>query len=183
MAKRAKNHHKSSGRYLLLLACVVAIAVPVTRHYVKSHHYLGLLNGGVLLESVDRYHRDLFRDTRILLTAYSEQGAMGVVINTPLPEALSRYPEKPAVNPLDEYEHTQVYWGGPVELTTPYSLLLDPGGSTFTMIAPKASLPIIYFGYSGWAAGQLEQEIRRGRWRVSTLNAEQLLGLLRPPQA
>ena len=92
MKTRPNNNKKIAKKFsnarLLLLALAVAIAVPIARFVLNAQQALSLLGTGALLESVDRYHRDMFRHTRVLLTAYSEQGAMGVVINTPLQQAL-----------------------------------------------------------------------------------------------
>lgn len=173
-----KTAKKSSNARLLLLALVVAIAVPVARFVLNAQQALSLLGTGALLESVDRYHQDVFRHTRVLVIAYSEQGAMGVVINTPLQQALTRYTPAPPLSDFASYPLSQVQWGGPVDLLTPYALLLDPGGRSFTMVASKESPSVVYFGYAGWSAGQLESEIARGRWRVTKPDAGTLIRLL-----
>ena len=65
-----------------------------------------------------------------------------------------------------------------MDLLTPFALLLDPDGRSFTMVAPKDSTSVVYFGYAGWSAEQLESEIARGRWRVTKPDADTLIRLL-----
>ncbi len=184
-----------SGRYLLLAAFLIAILVPVTRQQLKARDYIQALAPGVMLEAVRHRPGPLFRDTRVLLLGYSDQGATGVVMGEPLAQGFARYQEPPAVDPaivMERFPDSDVFWGGPVALAEPYRILLDPGALSFTMVAPDSPettgvlSPIahspIYMGYAGWSPGQLENELRRGDWKVKALSRHELLVLLHKEQ-
>lgn len=184
-----------SGRYLLLAAFLIAVLVPVTRQQLKARDYIQALAPGVILEAVRHRPGPLFRDTRVLLLGYSEQGATGVVMDEPLQQGFARYQEPPAIDPaiiMEKFPDSEFFWGGPVALAEPYRLLLDPGALSFTMVAPDLSetagmgshsyLSPIFLGYAGWSPGQLENELRRGDWNVKALSRQELLALLHKEQ-
>ncbi len=123
-----------------------------------------------------------FAKSVVLLLEYSEGGALGLVINRPSKVELSTLAE--------EFEGLAsstepIYVGGPV-----------PAESLFVIFraekAPEGSEPVfgkvhvtrsatvlqglvdadrptdyrVFFGYAGWAPGQLDNEISRGDWHV-----------------
>lgn len=170
--KRKKRRHGS--RRLIIAALLIAITVPVTRHYLKAHHYIESLGPGEVLEAVPRYNPGLFKNTRVLLLSYSPGGATGVVLNEPLPAGLGRYPEPPSLT-LPDVPSTSLHWGGPVALSQPYRVMLDSINEqrtvSFTMVDITTPLADgvsdrVYMGYTGWSAGQLEREIRQRGWRL-----------------
>lgn len=130
-------------------------------------------------------HRSLldpnFTRTVVLLARYSENGAMGLIVNRPTKVALSR-----ALDGLKDAKTRSdpVYLGGPVEIGGVVALLRsrakpDDARLVFAdvyLLSTKASLEKAlaagvessalraYLGYSGWGAGQLEHEIELGSW-------------------
>jgi putative transcriptional regulator len=132
-----------------------------------------------------------FAGTVVYLCEHTEQGALGLVINKPIDITLKNLFEKVEL-PLDREDLAEapVYFGGPVQTergfvlheptggdasdSAPYSSSLKiPGGLEMTTskdvlealsngAGPKKVL--ITLGYSGWGAGQLEEEMGRNGW-------------------
>src|SRR5687767_8499703 len=137
---------------------------------------------------------DTFAGTVVYLCEHTEKGALGLVINKPIDIKLRNLFEKVELS-LDRKDLAEqpVYFGGPVqtergfvlherlhdEATSPYtSTLAIPGGLEMTTskdvleamsngAGPRRVL--VTLGYSGWGAGQLEEEIGRNGWL--TVNA------------
>jgi putative transcriptional regulator len=131
-----------------------------------------LLDGGNLLGS-------FFQRTVVLMCQHDREGAFGLVLNrksggtvgelilADLPEAL---------------REQAVYLGGPVQPSAMSYLHADKPlleanvlpnlalGHSLEALAEIVSVPAdarkvrIFAGYSGWAPGQLDEEIRRGAW-------------------
>ena len=130
-----------------------------------------------------------FRHAVVLVSAHDEEGAMGVVLNQPMPRTLADLDRKFATSALAD---VPLFRGGPVQ---PERLLicgleLSPDGEgmrlhfgieqdladTLRVKAAPGSLHLRgYLGYSGWSAGQLENEMKHGGWAVSPIPAD-LLG-------
>ena len=130
-----------------------------------------------------------FAGTVVYLCEHTEKGALGLVINKPIDIKLRNLFEKIELK-LDhraELAEQPVYFGGPVQtergfvlhekladMPSPYSSTLSvPGGLDMTTSkdvlealasgsGPKKVL--ITLGYSGWGAGQLEDELSRNGW-------------------
>ncbi len=132
-----------------------------------------------------------FDRTVVLLLAYGDEGALGVVLNRPSETEVGR--------PLDRWEELAarpavLFVGGPVQhqaviclarpdrpvptdamegfkAVTPevgtLDLDLDPG-----LLAGQFRQVRIFAGYAGWSAGQLENEIEAGAWWVVDGDAE-----------
>jgi putative transcriptional regulator len=129
-----------------------------------------------------------FAGTVVYLCEHTEQGALGLVINKPiditLKDLFTRV-ELPLSSP--ELAAQPVFFGGPVQTERGFvlhdkvggadssysSTLSIPGGLEMTTsrdvlealshgAGPKRVL--ITLGYSGWGAGQLEDEIGRNGW-------------------
>jgi putative transcriptional regulator len=124
-----------------------------------------------------------FAETVILLVEHDSQGALGLTINRrttePIAEALR---ELPGAGGWSE----PVYLGGPVQETSVFALLrsrdkqeeMKPVVDEVYWVAskpvlekvlaagPAAATVRIYLGYSGWGAGQLENEVRSGSWYI-----------------
>ena len=139
-----------------------------------------------------RFHRSI-----IVMLEHGPQGAMGVIVNKTLdavqfPELLSQLDIPASAGGLDEYP---VYFGGPVEIgrgfvlhstdvMLEHSLFMPPIAITTSMdmlahIAngqgPQNSL--FCLGYTGWSAGQLEDEIRQNAWLHTPMNIDLLFHL------
>ncbi len=132
---------------------------------------------------------ETFERTVVYLCEHTEKGALGLVINKPIDIKLRNLFEKIELK-LDhraELAEQPVYFGGPVQtergfvLHDPTGLGASPYNSTLTvpggleMTTSKDVLEalshgtgprrvLVTLGYSGWQAGQLEDEIGRNGW-------------------
>ncbi len=132
-----------------------------------------------------------FAGTVVYLCEHTEKGALGLVINKPIDITLKNLFEKVELT-LDRADLAEapVYFGGPVQTERGFvlherlsgegddgahynSTLQIPGGLEMTTskdvlealangAGPKRVL--VTLGYSGWGAGQLEDEIGRNGW-------------------
>jgi putative transcriptional regulator len=121
----------------------------------------------------------IFYHSVVFLISYSEQGALGVIVNRPTELAL---------HDVVQGAHTDagmLYLGGPVAPSSVMVLLR-------AQVAPQRAIHVVddvfmtvdaetliarsaqgadglrvYAGYSGWGAGQLDGEIARGDWIVA----------------
>jgi len=131
---------------------------------------------------------DNFAGTVVYLCEHNEKGALGLVINKPIDIKLRTLFERVELKlDHDELAEQPVYFGGPVqtergfvlhdkqvEAGLPYNSTLSiPGGLAMTTSkdvlealadghGPRRVL--VTLGYSGWQAGQLEDEIGRNGW-------------------
>lgn len=131
---------------------------------------------------------ETFARTVVYLCEHNEKGALGLVINKPIDIKLKNLFEKVELA-LDRHElgEQPVFFGGPVQTERGFVLhekLLDgespfnstlsvPGGLEMTTskdvleAMAEGSGPakvLVTLGYSGWQAGQLEDEIGRNGW-------------------
>ena len=130
----------------------------------------------------------MFAGAVVYLCEHTEKGALGLVINKPIDIKLKNLFEKVELTlDRDDIADTPVYFGGPVQTergfvlhesqggeASPYSSTLTiPGGLEMTTskdvlealsngAGPKRIL--VTLGYSGWSAGQLEDEMGRNGW-------------------
>jgi putative transcriptional regulator len=131
---------------------------------------------------------DTFAGTVIYLCEHTENGALGLVINKPIDIKLRNLFEKVELS-LDrgDIADSPVFFGGPVQTERGFVLherldeegghysssLKIPGGLEMTTskdvlealshgAGPKRIL--VTLGYSGWGAGQLEDEMGRNNW-------------------
>ena len=133
---------------------------------------------------------DTFAGTVVYLCEHNERGALGLVINKPIDIKLKNLFEKVELS-LDREELAEqpVYFGGPVQTERGFvlhdklgegddapgynSTMSVPGGLAMTTskdvlealsggAGPKRVL--VTLGYSGWQAGQLEDELGRNGW-------------------
>ena len=132
-----------------------------------------------------------FAGTVVYLCEHTDKGALGLVINKPIDITLKNLFEKVELS-LDrpDLAESPVYFGGPVQTERGFVLhesldgddgegghynssLRIPGGLEMTTskdvlealssgAGPKKVL--VTLGYSGWAAGQLEEEMGRNGW-------------------
>jgi len=138
---------------------------------------------------------DNFARTVVYLCEHSKNGALGLVINRPTDITLKSLFEKVELS-LDREELAQqpVFFGGPVQTErgfvlheksgmeqSPYTSTLAIAGGDLEMTTSKDVLEalsngagprrlMVTLGYSGWSAGQLEEEIGRNGWL--TVNAD-----------
>ncbi len=137
-----------------------------------------------------------FSGAVVYLCEHTENGALGLVINKPIDIKLKNLFERIELS-LDagELAEQPVYFGGPVQTErgfvlherlgegpSPYNSTLSiPGGLEMTTSkdvlealsqggGPKRLL--VTLGYSGWGAGQLEDELGRNGWLSVDAKAE-----------
>lgn len=125
---------------------------------------------------------DIFDRSVVLLLDHSSEGAHGIVLNRPLDAGVD------AVLPgWQEHVTTpgHLFQGGPVGLDSALGLVSMPGevetiglkrlfrgvglvdlDAPPLVVVPEIAALRIYAGHSGWAAGQLEAELRDGHWFV-----------------
>ncbi|HEY6135789.1 MAG TPA: YqgE/AlgH family protein [Rubrivivax sp.] len=133
---------------------------------------------------------DNFSRTVIYLCEHTSNGALGLVINKPIDIKLKNLFEKVELS-LDREELAElpVYFGGPVQTergfvlhekqgeegASPYNSTLSIPGGGLEMTTSKDVLEalsngagpkriLVTLGYSGWSAGQLEDELGRNGW-------------------
>lgn len=141
-----------------------------------------------------------FQEQVVYLCAHSEEGAMGVVINRPIPELTFKDILKSAELDIPDGDLPHVYAGGPVEMDHAFFLYsseyevqnyLKVSGSVHLSREPrilddisKGKGPLHYLfllGYAGWAPGQLENELSSDGWL--SLPSELDVLFYAPPEA
>ena len=129
-----------------------------------------------------------FRRAVVLLCEHTDEGSFGLILNKPLALELGEVVE-------DLSSSVQVSLGGPVQPNTLHYLhrhrdvLSDSvkvtadvaWGGDFDLVkalvlSEEASPESLRFflGYSGWSAGQLEEEIEEGGWILTGLDDPEL---------
>lgn len=141
---------------------------------------------------------DQFAGTVVYLCEHTANGALGLVINRPTDITLKNLFEKVELSlDREELAGQPVYFGGPVQTERGFVLHEKSGAEgslyTSTMAIPGAPLEmttskdvlealangagprrlLVTLGYSGWSAGQLEDEIGRNGWL--TVDADPLV--------
>lgn len=133
-----------------------------------------------------------FKRSVVLLTEFSDKGAVGFVLNKPIHLNINEL-----IKDLAVFE-SEVFVGGPVQNNQIYYLHTVPElipnsfqvfdnlywGGDFEILKELLSLRKIevnqirfFAGYSGWSAGQLEEEIKENSWLVSSLDTKELMAL------
>ena len=131
---------------------------------------------------------ETFAGTVVYLCEHNQNGALGLVINKPIDIKLRNLFEKVELQlDREEWADQPVYFGGPVQTERGFvlherlgegrghynSTLSIPGGLEMTTskdvleamaegVGPGRVL--VTLGYSGWQAGQLEDEMGRNGW-------------------
>ncbi|MGM0442720.1 MAG: YqgE/AlgH family protein [Fibrobacterota bacterium] len=145
------------------------------------------LQSGTLLLYADDAEDDYFAGSAVLVANHDEDGTFGLVVNRPVVIPVSE-----VFDPLPEvsYRERIFYLGGPVDEESLHVITLDPvveenlpaeeddpgyrvspgvkiGGiweSVEDILESRSSF--LFLGYTGWGAGQLQEEIQRGAWHV-----------------
>jgi len=128
----------------------------------------------------------------VLLVEYDDEGALGLVLNRPLPLALEQVCEEGSMAYHGSSEAT-AWRGGPVDPQR--GILLVQGGLPededtvldFThfvshrkdlleaLLADPQARYRLFLGYAGWGPGQLDQELAVGAWTPRPIVSEWLL--------
>ena len=131
---------------------------------------------------------DSFAGSVVYLCEHSEKGALGLVINKPIDINLKNLFDKVELNlEREELAAAAVFYGGPVQTERGF-VLHDKRGDDAEQYSSTLSVPggldmttskdvledlangtgpariLVTLGYSGWSAGQLEDELGRNGW-------------------
>ena len=121
-----------------------------------------------------------FQRAVVLLVRHNDEGALGLILNrstnAELKDTWSKVSEVPC------HRHALIHVGGPCEgplvalHTSEFLMELEVLQGVYfcagkdkleRLAAQQDGTPVKFFaGYSGWSAGQLENEIARGSWSV-----------------
>jgi putative transcriptional regulator len=133
-----------------------------------------------------------FLHSVILIVEHDEDGALGIILNRPLPLTLDQVAEESDLTYAGSSEAT-AWRGGPVEPQR--GILLVHGGLPgaedtvldFThfvshrkdlledLFADPEARFRLFLGYAGWGPGQLDGELAQGAWSRRPLNSEWLM--------
>ena len=124
-------------------------------------------------------------NTVIYVCEHTEQGALGLVINRPtdltVGDLLKRL-ELPLTLEIGPREQSPVFFGGPVQTDRGFVLHMPPRGYGSSIQLGEVALTtsrdvlqdvadgkgpehmLITLGYTGWGAGQLEEEMAQNAW-------------------
>ena len=139
------------------------------------------LGKGIFLVATPSLRDHNFRQTVILLCEHGEEGALGVVVNRPTKINITEV--LPQIPILEGQKH-MVFSGGPVQRNHLLILYRTPEepenthhvfngvylGGNMTALEEIVKNPFspdnfrAFMGYSGWAPGQLENEMESGSW-------------------
>lgn len=140
---------------------------------------------GKLLVAMPAMGDPRFERAVILICAHSPEGAMGIIVNKPVPDlSFADLLTQLKIPTAGAGRDIRIHFGGPVERGRGF-VLHSPDyksgqattvvGSAYGMTATmdvlealaKGNGPLhalLALGYSGWGPGQLEQEIARNDW-------------------
>ena len=134
-----------------------------------------------------------FQDATVLVMNNIGPAPAGVIVNRPTRIAVARlFPEIEALVQLDD----KLYFGGPVEMTrvsflfradTPHEHAIEvvPGvqfsaDDELLRKLLRRERPMdglrIFIGHSSWGPGQLEREIARGDWTLTSATSDAIFG-------
>ncbi|MBF0296957.1 MAG: YqgE/AlgH family protein [Magnetococcales bacterium] len=130
-----------------------------------------------------------FERSVLFVCSHTREGALGLVINQPHPTSMRDVMRQLGLTWCRGDELPQVYQGGPVALDRGFILYeknldcpgyieVDQGlylGTNPDILRQLVgdegnSRFLLALGYSGWAGGQLEAELRENTWLVSGIN-------------
>jgi putative transcriptional regulator len=133
-----------------------------------------------------------FNRSIIIIASYSEKGAVGFILNKKVD-----YPVEDIFVDFPDFD-SEIHIGGPVGTDSIYFIhtLGDviPGsvhikenlylGGDFNALKLQIKLGLVdhtqvrfFLGYSGWDAGQLEEEIKENSWLVADISQADLMNL------
>ena len=151
---------------------------------------------GQLLIAMPHMQDPNFAGSLICLCAHSPDGAMGLILNQPIPKlTFEALLQQIGVEPLPPQRSIRLLNGGPVEESRGFVLHSGEWQAEGTLpvaggFALTASLDILKaiaagggprqgllaLGYAGWGAGQLDQEIARNDWLSVTPDEDLVFG-------
>ncbi|NNF36138.1 MAG: YqgE/AlgH family protein [Saprospiraceae bacterium] len=141
--------------------------------------------GDVLLAEPFMLDPHFKRGVVLLCDHTEEEGSVGFILNKPISSKVNEL-----INDFPDFD-AHIYYGGPVATDTIHYIhnvgdLLEESteiisgvywGGNFEklkfLISSELILPEnirFYVGYSGWSAGQLEEELKTGSWVISDMH-------------
>lgn len=147
------------------------------------------LEKGVFLVASRKLRDPRFRESVVLLINYGREGAAGLIINRPTEELLAdALPNIAGIKKRTDV----VYYGGPVQGDRMLMLIRartkpkDSGSVLEDVYVSESRATLerlikkpkkkeqfrIYAGLAGWAPGQLDFEMARGDWHISSADAQ-----------
>jgi putative transcriptional regulator len=143
-----------------------------------------ILGPGVLLVATPDTQDPHFARSVILLIAYSvDDGAMGLILNRPL-TVDQMDTQSPIASWMESSQWpSTIFLGGPVEPNGYICMTPDNSGlSGLRSVDIESIRPVhldgphrVFRGYSGWAAGQLEDEVTFKSWYIVPSHSTDLL--------
>jgi putative transcriptional regulator len=144
------------------------------------------LEGKILIASPALDKNSYFSKTLVYVLRHTMEGAVGLIINKPLPKLEGNLVVKHEGETIP-LEFAKTYSGGPVEIEKGFVLHLDKHnkfgadpliklsfdvGLLKAIAKGKASAKnsLFLFGYCGWSSGQLEEEVEYNDWLVAQPN-------------
>ena len=139
-------------------------------------------NSPVLLIAMPQLADPNFHRSVVLILNHSSDGAMGLILNTPLGEhTLGSFAETQESICHDNLARTVLYKGGPVDTQRGWlhhvnpiveekkeilpGLFLSGSMESLKTLLEDGKNPIKFcLGYAGWSPGQLEEEMKQGAW-------------------
>ena len=117
-----------------------------------------------------------FRHSVVLMSVHNAEGAMGVVLNRPIGKRLGEFSGDFALGPL---AGVPMFSGGPVQTEQVVLAAWESRPDGFRLhfgVEPDKAVQLLgeegthvraFVGYSGWSAGQLENEMKHHTWVVA----------------
>lgn len=150
---------------------------------------------GQILIAMPAMEDPYFSKSVILVCNHDQDGAMGMILNHPLQLNVGDLFEQLQMNcDAPHQEERQVHFGGPVQVergfvlhtpATEFNTTLDlseglamTSSKDILEAAARDEAPpemFIALGYTGWSAGQLEEEIQANTWLTLPLSDTQQL--------
>lgn len=152
---------------------------------------------GRLLVASPRMPANFFSEAVILVLRHDDAGAFGVVVNRPGGTAEAAHAFDHFGRTLDDptlLARLPLHRGGPVAATFATMLIDVESLAGNAMVAGRFALrsaapvladiakgkgprrAMLLMGYSGWAPGQLEHEVRRGDWAIVDADEDLVFG-------
>lgn len=158
--------------------------------FLNIDHKNLLPKSGRILISEPLLSDTYFKRSVVLITDYSDQGAVGFVLNKPINisvnEILADFPDfnakvyvggpvaKDSIHflhvlgeliPNSVHVKDNIYWGGDFDALKE---LINEGVVNFSQVR-------FFLGYSGWSPNQLENEIKENAWLVTEVESDKIM--------
>ena len=159
-----------------LAAVLITLTLMATHQVFAATGQAKSEGQGRFLVATEQLDGTSFQQAVILITHHSERGATGLAINRPTDIPLKQlFPRIPQLRQRTD----PLYLGGPISTNAIFVLLrtehpqqgmhLIADNIYFATAQNAFRYPLdthsrTYAGYTGWAAGQLQDEIDRGDW-------------------